>query len=419
MSPLPGRFLVVFLLVVSSSIASFPQTIDPNLVTIPVIAAHIGGTYVADLTREEFTITEDGEKQNVAFFATISAPFHVVLLLDTSASTHEKLDLIQQAARSFVQQLQPADRVKIISFDQQVRDHNEFTNNRQLLISAINKTKSAEGTKLYDAMDMALAAVRKITGRKAIVVFTDGVDWHSDYATLDTTLRGLDEEGVIVYPIRYDTRGQTEQLAREQSDQPELPTLDVVRRRSGSTTEPTFPEGDPGPTPSGTPSKTGPLGLPSADEILRRRREQERDREIGRNPGRLPEPTDSPTPRTPEKMPRDPRPKEVPVSVPDRPAKRDSIDKMLDASYATADRYLNSLAEKSGGKLLRADTLASLPDAFARIAAELRTQYLIGYYPTKKETAEKYRTIKVTTTRKNVVIRARPGYLATGTFSSN
>jgi hypothetical protein len=419
MSPLPGRCLVVFLLVVSSSIASFPQTIDPNLVTIPVIAANIGGTYVADLTREEFTITEDGEKQNVAFFATISAPFHVVLLLDTSASTHEKLDLIQQAARSFVQQLQPADRVKIISFDQQVRDHNEFTNNRQLLISAINKTKSAEGTKLYDAMDMALAAVRKITGRKAIVVFTDGVDWHSDYATLDTTLRGLDEEGVIVYPIRYDTRGQTEQLAREQSDQPELPTLDVVRRRSGSTTEPTFPEGDPSPTPSGTPSKTGPLGLPSADEILRRRREQERDREIGRNPGRLPEPTDSPTPRTPEKMPRDPRPKEVPVSVPDRPAKRDSIDKMLDASYATADRYLNSLAEKSGGKLLRADTLASLPDAFARIAAELRTQYLIGYYPTKKETAEKYRTIKVTTTRKNVVIRARPGYLATGTFSSN
>ena len=79
----------------------------------------------------------------------------------------------------------------------------------------------------------------------------------------------------------------------------------------------------------------------------------------------------------------------------------------------TADSYLKSLAEKSGGRLLRADTPSSLPDAFAQIAAELRTQYLLGYYPINKERDERYRLIKVTTTRKNVVIRARPGYLAT------
>ena len=86
---------------------------------------------------------------------------------------------------------------------------------------------------------------------------------------------------------------------------------------------------------------------------------------------------------------------------------------MLDLAYMTADSYLKSLAEKSGGRLLRADTLGSLPDAFAQIAAELRTQYLLGYYPLNKERDDRYRQIKVTTTRKNVVIRARPGYLAT------
>jgi VWFA-related protein len=86
---------------------------------------------------------------------------------------------------------------------------------------------------------------------------------------------------------------------------------------------------------------------------------------------------------------------------------------MLDLAYLTADGYLKALAEKSGGRLLRADTLTSLPDAFAQIAAELRTQYLLGYYPLNKERDERYRHIKVTTTRKNVVIRARPGYLAT------
>ena len=86
---------------------------------------------------------------------------------------------------------------------------------------------------------------------------------------------------------------------------------------------------------------------------------------------------------------------------------------MLDAAYMKADAYLDSLAEKSGGRLLRADTLASLPAAFSQIAAELRTQYLLGYYPINKERDERYRTIKVTTVRKDVVIRARPGYLAT------
>jgi VWFA-related protein len=88
---------------------------------------------------------------------------------------------------------------------------------------------------------------------------------------------------------------------------------------------------------------------------------------------------------------------------------------MLDMAYATADSYLQQLAEKSGGRLLRADTINSLPDAFGQIAAELRTQYMLGYYPLKKDRDDRYRKIKVTTVRKHVVIRARPGYLATAT----
>jgi VWFA-related protein len=86
---------------------------------------------------------------------------------------------------------------------------------------------------------------------------------------------------------------------------------------------------------------------------------------------------------------------------------------MLDMAYLTADSYLKALADKSGGRLLRADTITSLPDAFGQIAAELRTQYMLGYYPLNKERDERYRKIKVETTRKNVVIRSRPGYLAT------
>jgi VWFA-related protein len=86
----------------------------------------------------------------------------------------------------------------------------------------------------------------------------------------------------------------------------------------------------------------------------------------------------------------------------------------LDALYRLADQYLNEMAEKSGGKLTRADTLFSLPAAFAQIAAELRTQYSLGYYPSNAARDGKYRKLQVGTKRKNVLIRARPGYRAPG-----
>jgi hypothetical protein len=131
---------------------------------------------------------------------------------------------------------------------------------------------------------------------------------------------------------------------------------------------------------------------------MRRRREEEDRRDPNRDPSRMPP---NRTPRLPGEPPDD---RTLPgrSSGPD-----DNIKAMLDMAYFTADSYLRALAEKSGGRLLRADTLKSLPDAFAQIAAELRTQYMLGYYPINKERDERYRNIKVTTTRKQVVIRAR------------
>src|ERR1044072_3437452 len=396
--------------------------IDTDLVTVPLIATDRSGMYITDLRKEEFTITEDDVAQEIAFFGKVAAPFHVVLFRDTSSSTKDKLREIQKAANAFVEQLQPADRVKVIAFDDKVNDLNEFTSNRDLLHAAINKTKSGEGTKVYDAIELAMTTVRPIKGRKAIVLFSDGMDWHSDHATFDGTVRSLDEEGVVVYPILYDTRATTEALAREQAGAgPSLPTISVIRQPApGGTTPPTFP-GDDSSIPTSGSRKTGPWGLPSADEILRRRREEERNRYPNPNGG--PAPTADPTERVPD--PNDPnkRGPRVPGtpgstttgtgSPRPRSGPDDSITGMLDSAYLMADSYLKALADKSGGRLLRADTLASLPDAFAQIAAELRTQYWLGYYPLNKDRDERYRKIKVATTRKNVAIRARPGYLAT------
>lgn len=376
--------------------------VDTNLVTVPVIASSRLGKYIADLRKDEFTISEDGVAQQVAFFATVNAPFHVVLMLDTSASTREKLPLIQRAASAFVEQLSGADKVKIISFDDKVRDWNEFSSDRALLHGLIARMQSGQGTKVYDAMQQALDALRPVSGRKAIVMFSDGVDWHSDSSTFESTIRGLDETGVIVYPIRFETRADTERLIRQQDEQQngaQLPTSDVIRDvirgTPSGTTPPTFPSEEPSTVPTGR-------GTSLPEMIFKR-------------------PVRRPPPEEPRGSPTDPFPgtgRQPPVG-PDtrrtRDTRRDaSIKSQLDMAYMMADSYLHALADRSGGQVHRADTLAMLPQAFAAIAAELRTQYLIGYYPTNRNKDGSYRKIQVKTTRKDVAIRARPGYRTRG-----
>ncbi len=379
--------------------------IDTNLVTVPVIASSRSGNYIADLTKEEFKISEDGVAQQVAFFATVSAPFHVVLMLDTSASTEEKLGQIQQAAIAFIDQLSPADKVKVISFDTEVRDLNQFTSDKAELRGVIRQTRSGTGTRLYDAVQLSLNTLRPINQRKAIVLFTDGVDFHSDSSTYEGTIRDLDESGVIIYPIRFDTRADTERIARKQDAETngaQLPTIGVIRQPPRGTTPKTFPSDEPLPSPSGQPRRST-LPLPDPSIIFGRRQG---------NPVPTPDPNSPIDPFPDPNSSRRPSPNYPSSRQPDNRRRDDTISVMLDQLYLMADSYLKELADRSGGQVYRADNVGVLPQAFAGIAAELRTQYLIGYYPSNQERDGGYRKIQVKTTRKDVAIRARPGYRA-------
>jgi VWFA-related protein len=374
--------------------------IDTNLVTVPVIASSRTGSYIADLQKEEFKLIEDGVPQQIAFLASVNAPFHVVLMLDTSDSTQEKLPQIQRAAIAFLEQLSPSDKVKIISFDGELHDLSDFTADKAVLRQAISQTRSSNNTRVYDAMQLALSSLRPIQQRRAIVIFTDAVDWHSQGSTFESTIRELDESGVIVYPIRFDTRAYSEALARRQSEETNgvaLPTSSIIRRPTTGTTPTTFPSEEQIPV---TMPKQDRLPLPDLAAILGGRRGQP--------------PSSSPTNPFPDTRPppdaRDRDPNRRPRATP--APQNDSISGMMDNLYLMADSYLKELAERSGGQVYRADTVATLPQAFAAIAAELRTQYLLGYYPMNKAEDGAYHKIQVKTTRKDIAIRARPGYRA-------
>lgn len=188
-----------------------PDTIkiDTTIVTIPVSVLDHTGKFVANLQKRDFKIFEDNVVQDITDFSSVEVPFNVVLLLDTSRSTAFRMEDIQRAAAAFTEQLRPDDKVMVVSFDDKVYVDSEFTNDRAKLRRAIYGTRTGGGTKLYDAVDLVLTErLEQIDGRKAIVLFSDGVDTTSKYANAPSTLDLVEESGVLVYPIRYETENQ-------------------------------------------------------------------------------------------------------------------------------------------------------------------------------------------------------------------
>jgi Ca-activated chloride channel homolog len=180
--------------------------VETDLVTIPVSVIDRDGRFISGLKKEDFKIFENGVEQQIDSFTTTEQPFTVVLLLDVSPSTQYKIEEIQNAAITFVNQLRRDDKVIVISFDQRVHVLSRATSDRNVLRNAIQQASFGDGTSLYEAVDNAVRnQLWLIEGRKAVVLFTDGVDTTSRRSGYQTTLQQIQETDILFYPIRYDT----------------------------------------------------------------------------------------------------------------------------------------------------------------------------------------------------------------------
>ena len=178
------------------------------LVTVPVTVLDQNGRYVPLLRRENFKVLENGVEQKIAYFAATTSPFSVVLLIDTSGSTQFRLDDIQDSAIKFVDKLKPSDSVMVMSFDERIEVLCKATTDRHLITQAIRRTRTGGGTRLYDAVHEILTKqLGSITGRKAVVLFTDGVDTTSRRASYDSTIRLAEQSDAPIYSVDYDTSG--------------------------------------------------------------------------------------------------------------------------------------------------------------------------------------------------------------------
>ena len=190
--------------------------VGTDLIIVPAQITDRRGKPVGDIKQEEFKIYENGVEQEIAYFSSENQPFTVALILDMSYSSVFKLTEIQAAALTFVNQLRENDRIMVVSFDEKVRVLCEPTGNRKVLRFAIEGAKIASGTSLYSALDLVLGEkLRKVSGRKAIILLSDAVDTSSAKVSAADVLREVAESDVLIYPIRYDTYDDVQKSRKE------------------------------------------------------------------------------------------------------------------------------------------------------------------------------------------------------------
>lgn len=181
--------------------------IESTLVSVPVTVSDRSGRYLSGLKAGDFTLYRDGVKQPISFFSAEEEPLNVALLLDTSRSTQNVLDDIKDHASDFLKQLRPRDRALVIAFDYTVHVLSPLTSDRKQLERAVKGAEIGEyvGTTLRDAVfEVIEKHFKQVTGRKAVVLLTDGKD-HGSRTSVEGLLERAEESDTMIYSIFYTT----------------------------------------------------------------------------------------------------------------------------------------------------------------------------------------------------------------------
>ena len=179
---------VAFLAQGASGAQEKPQIFKAGVDVVSLNVTVVDGQnrYVTDVTEQEFSVFEDGQKQELTFFNRTSLPIALSLLIDTSASMETRLPIAQEAAVGFARRLRSQDLAQIVDFDSRVEIAQGFTNSVPDLEKAIRATAAGGSTSLHNALYISLKELAKIKAksvedvrRRAIIVLSDGEDTSS------------------------------------------------------------------------------------------------------------------------------------------------------------------------------------------------------------------------------------------------
>jgi Ca-activated chloride channel family protein len=172
-----------------------------QLVSLFVTVTDLQRRLVPDLLQEDFEVLDNGKPQPIVFFDNQPQPITVVVMLDTSGSMTGAIKFLRQAAEQFLIRLHPDDRGMVGAFNDKIEFGSaEFTSDRDDLVGAMKELDYGNGTRLYDGIAASLDQLEGVSGRRVILVFTDGEDTSSKIGQGSVIERARNDE-VMVYSI--------------------------------------------------------------------------------------------------------------------------------------------------------------------------------------------------------------------------
>lgn len=225
-----GMVVVSFLFFISSWGSLLAQEkvirVETNLVEVPLVVLDRQGRYATNLNKENFQIFQDDVEQEIAVFETTEKPLTILILLDLSCTMHGHLPGMNRAVDAFAKQLRPDDQLMVVGFGDYIIPLLDLTKMMDLpeeikvgILPIQQSTtpydkdlqmgidpfplQSLREKLVFDAVGTAQKKMRNIKGRKAIVLFSDGVGT-GKWATAKSTLREAEEQDASIYSLQFE-----------------------------------------------------------------------------------------------------------------------------------------------------------------------------------------------------------------------
>jgi Ca-activated chloride channel family protein len=178
----------------------YVERVDVDVVQVTVTVSDGRGKFVRSIPQSAFHVFEDGHPQAVTHFTSEDVPLELVAAIDISGSMAPAMPKLKTAVKQFLGDVPPQDQVTLLGFNDNIFTLTRKATDPAERAKAVDRLAPWGSTALYDVLLRGVEMLGRQTGRKALVVFTDGEDQGS-HATINDVERRLQSSDVTLYMI--------------------------------------------------------------------------------------------------------------------------------------------------------------------------------------------------------------------------
>ncbi len=192
---------------------AYVETVDVAAVQLTVTVTDSKGRFVRGLPRSAFRVYEDEAPQRISSFLAENIPLEIMVAVDVSGSMQPSMPTVKESVRKFLTALRPTDSVTLLGFNDNVFTLARPSADLSTRLKALDRMAPWGGTALYDVVVKAIDQLGRQTGRRALVVFTDGEDLNSR-VPVEAAERRLEASDAVLYAIGQGRAPKLEALRR-------------------------------------------------------------------------------------------------------------------------------------------------------------------------------------------------------------